>query len=72
MDATGNASNRPGEGDAGAGGVRATRSTSITTTGGTATSQITVDALDDAPVLSMLDTTQTTVADGEAALTGNS
>ena len=43
---------------------------SITTTGGTATGQITVDALDDAPVLSTLDTTQTTVADGEAALTG--
>ena len=42
----------------------------ITTTGGTATGQITVDALDDAPVLSTLDTTQTTVADGEAALTG--
>ena len=41
---------------------------SITTTGGTATGQITVDALDDAPVLSTLDTTQTTVANGEAAL----
>ncbi len=72
VDATGNASNRPGEGDAGRGeAVRADAfDVSITTTGGTATGQITVDALDDAPVLSMLDTTQTTVADGEAALTG--
>ena len=72
VDATGNASNRPGEGDAGRGeAVRADAfDVSITTTGGTATGQITVDALDDAPVLSTLDTTQTTVADGEAALTG--
>ena len=72
MDATGNASNRPGEGDAGRGeAVYADAfDVSITTTGGTATGQITVDALDDAPVLSTLDTTQTTVADGEAALTG--
>ena len=72
MDATGNASNRPGEGDAGRGeAVHADAfDVSITTTGGTATGQITVDALDDAPVLSTLDTTQTTVADGEAALTG--
>ena len=72
VDATGNASNRPGEGDAGRGeAVHADAfDVSITTTGGTATGQITVDALDDAPVLSTLDTTQTTVADGEAALTG--
>ena len=72
VDATGNASNRPGEGDAGRGeAVRADAfDVTITTTGGTATGQITVDALDDAPVLSTLDTTQTTVADGEAALTG--
>ena len=72
MDATGNASNRPGEGDAGRGeAVHADAfDVSITTTGGTATGQITVDALDDAPVLSTLDTTQTTVADSEAALTG--
>ena len=72
VDATGNASNRPGEGDAGRGeAVHADAfDVTITTTGGTATGQITVDALDDAPVLSTLDTTQTTVADGEAALTG--
>ena len=72
VDATGNASNRPGAGDAGRGeAVHADAfDVSITTTGGTATGQITVDALDDAPVLSTLDTTQTTVADGEAALTG--
>ena len=72
VDATGNASNRPGEGDAGRGeAVHADAfDVSITTTGGTATGQITVDALDDAPVLSTLDTTQTTVADSEAALTG--
>ena len=72
VDATGNASNRPGEGDAGRGeAVRADAfDVTITTTGGTATGQITVDALDDVPVLSTLDTTQTTVADGEAALTG--
>ena len=72
MDATGNASNRPGEGDAGRGeAVHADAfDVTITTTGGTATGQITVDALDDAPVLSTLDTTQTTVADREAALTG--
>ena len=72
VDATGNASNRPGEGDAGRGeAVYADAfDVSITTTGGTATGQITVDALDDAPVLSTLDTTQTTVADSEAALTG--
>ena len=72
VDATGNASNRPGEGDAGRGeAVHADAfDVTITTTGGTATGQITVDALDDAPVLSTLDTTQTTVADSEAALTG--
>ena len=72
VDATGNASNRPGAGDAGRGeAVHADAfDVTITTTGGTATGQITVDALDDAPVLSTLDTTQTTVADGEAALTG--
>ena len=72
MDATGNASNRPGEGDTGRGeAVHADAfDVTITTTGGTATGQITVDALDDAPVLSTLDTTQTTVADSEAALTG--
>ena len=72
VDATGNASNRPGEGDAGRGeAVHADAfDVTITTTGGTATGQITVDALDDAPVLGTLDTTQTTVADSEAALTG--
>ena len=72
VDATGNASNRPGEGDTGRGeAVHADAfDVTITTTGGTATGQITVDALDDAPVLSTLDTTQTTVADSEAALTG--
>ena len=72
VDGTGNASNRPGEGDAGRGeAVHADAfGVTITTTGGTATGQITVDALDDAPVLGTLDTTQTTVADGEAALTG--
>ena len=55
VDATGNASNRPGEGDAGRGeAVRADAfDVSITTTGGTATGQITVDALDDAPVLTV-------------------
>ena len=55
MDATGNASNRPGEGDAGRGeAVHAdVFDVSITTTGGTATGQITVDALDDAPVLTV-------------------
>ena len=55
VDATGNASNRPGEGDAGRGeAVHADAfDVSITTTGGTATGQITVDALDDAPVLTV-------------------
>ena len=55
VDATGNASNRPGEGDAGRGeAVHAdVFDVSITTTGGTATGQITVDALDDAPVLTV-------------------
>ena len=55
VDATGNASNRPGEGDAGRGeAVRADAfDVTITTTGGTATGQITVDALDDAPVLTV-------------------
>lgn len=55
VDATGNASNRPGEGDAGRGeAVYADAfDVSITTTGGTATGQITVDALDDAPVLTV-------------------
>ncbi|MFR0875487.1 MAG: calcium-binding protein, partial [Bilophila wadsworthia] len=51
----GNASNRPGEGDAGRGeAVHADAfDVTITTTGGTATGQITVDALDDAPVLTV-------------------
>ena len=55
VDATGNASNRPGEGDAGRGeAVHADAfDVTITTTGGTATGQITVDALDDAPVLTV-------------------
>ena len=55
VDATGNASNRPGEGDAGRGeAVHADAfGVTITTTGGTATGQITVDALDDAPVLTV-------------------
>ena len=55
MDGTGNASNRPGEGDAGRGeAVHADAfDVTITTTGGTATGQITVDALDDAPVLTV-------------------
>ena len=55
VDATGNASNRPGEGDVGRGeAVHADAfDVSITTTGGTATGQITVDALDDAPVLTV-------------------
>ena len=55
VDATGNASNRPGEGDAGRGeAVHADAfDVSITTMGGTATGQITVDALDDAPVLTV-------------------
>ena len=46
VDATGNASNRPGEGDAGRGeAVHADAfDVTITTTGGTATGQITVDA----------------------------
>lgn len=55
VDATGNASNRPGEGDTGRGeAVHADAfDVTITTTGGTATGQITVDALDDAPVLTV-------------------
>ena len=55
VDATGNASNRPGEGDVGRGeAVHADAfDVTITTTGGTATGQITVDALDDAPVLTV-------------------
>ena len=55
VDATGNASNRPGAGDAGRGeAVHADAfDVTITTTGGTATGQITVDALDDAPVLTV-------------------